>query len=194
MPWKRIAFFTLLAAEIAVLCLVAFLGKTGAVDGLVVRKGTASIDIANQSGPWGVLVVKQVVAPVPSWVVVRATQASALGAVLGVVRVPAGTSADLSISLDPAQGLVNLFDVSLVADRGRPAVFEPAATASAGGGGGMGGMGGGSSSAKGVAASSVAATQAPDKPFISGGKLVDVVVRETYRNGSPGFVQRVVER
>ena len=192
MPFKRLAFFAVLAAEIAVLCLVAFTGKAGSVDGIVVRKGAASIDIAEQTGPWNTFEVSKVVAPMQSWVVARSRVGNSAGVVLGATLVPAGTSTNVNIALDPKLAMVNTFVVSMLADRGRRGVLEPSAVAAAGGGGmGGGGMGGAQQSSQG-AGDSTPATPTADKPLISGGVPVAVTVRETFRNGAPGVVQRAV--
>ena len=173
------------------LSLVAFLGSGPSANGVVVRPGAASIEVADQSGPWGVLVVRKVVTPAPSWVVVQARQGNeTLGPVLGFAPVPAGTSSDVSVALDPKQGAVNTLVVSLLADRGRQGALEFSATGS-GGGGGMGGGGGGMASQGGAASTPTTATL--DKPLIAAGKPISAVLGETFRDGTPGNVHRVVQ-
>ena len=174
----------------AVLCLVTFVGRTGSADGIIVRPGAASLEIATQTGNWGTLIVSKAVAPVQSWVVAQA-QGSDGGpaSVLGYTPIPAGTSTGLSITLDPTQGAVNTLVVSIVADRGRRGAFEYSAGSASGGGGGMGG---GAPAAQGAEAS-VPATRSVDKPLVSGGVRVSVVVAETSRNGAPGVVTREVK-
>lgn len=189
LPSKRITFGAILVAEVAILCLLAFCGKSVPAGGLVVRPGGASIEVADQTGPWGVLVVKKVVAPAPSWVVVQAGRgAGGAGVVLGFTRVPAGTSADVSVALDPRQSSADTLVVSLLADRGKVGVFE-FTPSSSGGGAGMG-MGGQSSQG---GAGSASAGSSVDAPLIVEGKRISAVLGETFRSGTPGVVHRVVE-
>lgn len=187
LPWRWIGLAGLLVAEVAVLCLLAFWGSASAVSGLIVRPGSASIEIAEQTGPWGTLNVGRVVTPAPSWVVVQAAGPS--GTVLGHTRVPAGTSVGIIVNLDPRQATVNNLVVSLVGDRGGADVFE----FSGGNKSGSGGMGMSGPSPSGSAATTSAAN-APDLPLVAAGKRVSVVLRETYRSGAPGTVSRVVQR
>ena len=189
-PWKA-ALAVVLAVEIGVLCLLGFTAKSPTADGLVIRAGDASIQAAEQTGPWGTLVIKQVVTPTPSWVVVQAQGGGgASTTVVGYTHVPAGVSNDVTVSLDPAQALVNSVAVSLVADRGQPGVFEFSPSAGASGGGmGGGGMGGGAAA---QAGGSTDATISLDKPLLAQGKPVSIVLRETLRTGTPGIVRRSV--
>jgi hypothetical protein len=187
LPWKAITIATIIVAEVAVLCLVGLPVKASSVDGLIVRPGSASIEIADQTGPWGVLVVKRVVTPVRSWVVVQARRAKGQpGTVLGYTQVPAGTSTDIAVALDPRQSAANTLVVSVFADRGRAGVFEYVPPAS-GGGGGMG------MSAKPAqdGAAKASPTAEADKPLVANGNPVSAVVSETQRSGSPGTVSRV---
>lgn len=185
--WKFWAVSAVIVAEIAVLFLFAFLGRTGPADVLFARPGSASIQVEEQTGPWGVVAIKRVVAPAPSWVVVQARRPAGGGAVLGATPIPAGTSSNVSVALDPKQGAVNYLIVTLVVDRGQRGVLEFAGSGT-GGGGGMG-MGGASS-----AQASAPATQSVDKPLAVGDRPVSVVLRETSRIGVPGIVHRVATR
>jgi len=189
--WKSV-LAVVLAAEIVILCLVAVAQKSPSADGLVIRAGDASIKAAQQGAPWGLLVIQRVVTPVPSWVVVQARGTSRKSSsVLGYAEVPAGVSEGITIHLDPSQADINILVVSLLADRGKPGVFEftpaPAAVAGGGMGGGMGGGGGGQKSP-----TSADATPSVDKPLLAQGKPVSIVMQETYRSGTPGTVQRSV--
>lgn len=190
--WKRTAVIVAFVAEAAVLLYLGFGVQPPAVDGVVIRPGAASIRVAEQTGPWATFVVERVVTPVPSWVVVQARRglAGGVGTVMGYTRVPAGTSTDVVVALDPRQGVQNTFIVSLLADAGTPNVFEYSAPPASGGGGGM--MGGSSAPAQG-AAPSVEATQSIDKPLLAGGKGIWVVVIETMRTGFNGEVTRKVQ-
>lgn len=166
---------------------IAFGGQSIPADALIVRSGAASIHVPDQTGPWGTVTIDQVVTPAPSWVIVQAKRPDGAGPILGSARVPAGTSSNLAIALDPKQGAVNSLVVFLLADRGQQGVLEFSGTG-APGGGGMG-MGGGSSQG---AAGSAPATQSADKPLVAGGKRISVVVSEVSRVGVPGVVHRVV--
>lgn len=185
------AVVAIVIAEIAALGYLVSGANSASADGVIVRPGTAKIEIVQQTGDWGVLTVHRVVTPVAAWIVVQARQGNAggVGAVMGYAHVPAGTSTDVGVSLDPRQGLVNTVVVSLLADAGQSGVFEYSPPALSGGGGGM--MGGGSAPAQGDAASAPA-TPTIDKPLLAGGKIISVVVSETFRNGAPGTVTRVV--
>lgn len=175
--------------EAAVLLYLGFGSQSPAVDGVMVRPGSASIQVLDQSGPWGTFVVHRVVTPVPSWVVVQARRGTArgVGTVLGYTRVPAGTSTDVAVTLDPRQAVQNTFIVSLLSDGGTPGVFEYSAPPASGGGGGM--MGGAAAPAPGGVAS-VVATQPIDKPLLADGKGISVLVIETMRTGVNGQVTR----
>lgn len=184
-PWKPVALAAVLIGEVALLCVIAFWGRTPPSDVMFVRSGAASLQVEGQTGPWGLVAVKRVVTPVPSWVVVQVQRQDGQGAVLGSAAVPAGATSDLNIALDPKQGAVNSVAVVLLADRGRAGVLEFSGT-SAGGGGGMG-MGGSSQ-----AAASTPATKTADRPLFASGKRVAVVLAEVSRIGVPGIVRRVV--
>jgi hypothetical protein len=161
--------------------------KAGSVDGLIVRPGSATIELADQTGPWGVLVVKRVVTPVRSWVVVQARREKGKpGVVVGYTQVPAGTTTDIAVALDPRQGTANTLVVSIFADRGRAGVFEYVPPASGGGGS----MGMSTKPAQGDAATT-SPTALADKPLVANGNPVSAVISETQRSGSPGTVSRV---
>jgi hypothetical protein len=184
MPWARIGVGALLVGEVAVLCLLAFWGTSAASDGLIVRSGAASVVVADQTSPWGTLVVKRVVTPVPSWVVVQALQPYGdPGEVLGFVAVPAGTSTDVSVALDQRNAGVNTVIVSILADRGRPGILDY--TASSGGGS----MGGGGSQQSTVPTSPTASA---DKPLFAAGRRVSAVLAEKSRSAAPVVVERIV--
>lgn len=169
------------------MCLVGLTVKASPVDGLIVPSGSASIEIADQTGPWGVLVVKRVVTPVRSWVVVQDRRAKGKpGAVLGYTQVPAGTSTDIAVALDPRRSIANTLVVSIFGDRGRAGVFEYVPPASGGGAG----MGMPAKPARDGSAST-SPTALADKPLVADGNPVSAVVSETQRSGSPGTVSRV---
>ena len=189
---KRIAVGAIICAEVVVFGLVAPFAKGISTQGLIVRPGTAVVEVADQTGPWGVVAVDKVVTPVPSWVVVQSRQGrGGPGPVLGVVHVPAGTTTGVSVALDPKKGAVNTLVVSIFSDRGQAGVFEYTPPSSSGAGGMTGG---GGSGASGGGTASAPATATLDKPLFAGGKTVSVIVDETFRNGAPGIVHRVVER
>jgi hypothetical protein len=184
MPWGRIGVGALLLGEVAVLCFLGFGGTSVASDGLIVRSGAASIAVADQTGPWGTLVVKRVVTPVPSWVVVQAQQPYGdPGEVLGFAAVHAGTSTDVSVALDQRNAGVNTVIVSILADRGRPGVLDYSASS------GGGSMGGGGSQQSTVPTS---ATATADKPLFAAGRRVSAVLAEKSRSATPVVVERVV--
>jgi hypothetical protein len=185
MPWGRIGVGALLVGEVAVLCFLAFSGAGAVGDGLIVRSDAASIVVADQTGPWGTLVVKRVVTPVPSWVVVQALQPFGdPGEVLGFAAVPAGRSTDVSVALDQKNAAVNTVVVSLLVDRGRPGALDYSASDSgaAMGGGGSQQSGGGTASP----------TASADRPLYAAGRRVSAVLAEKSRSGAPNVVERVV--
>ena len=165
------------------------MGASTTAGGLVVRPGGASIDLADQSGPWGTVHVERVVTPVPSLVVVQAQQGAAgtPAAVVGYAAVPAGTTSNVDIALDPRQGAVNTLVVTLLADRGRTGVLEFTPAVSGGGGG----MGMAAQPSQGGAAGAATSAGA-DKPLVAGGALVSATLLETFRSGTPGIVRRSV--
>lgn len=172
---KQVAVAAVLVAEVAVLLAAVMFADKTPEGSLVVRASDASVRVSPQSGPWGNLLVQQVVAPVPSWLVVQSERARGVpGEVLGYTAVPAGTTPNVEVDLSASRTMPNTLRVSLVADKGRAGSFEyyPAT----GGGGGM--MGAGSQSSDGSAT-----PVSLDKPLAASGKPVAVIVTETYRDG-----------
>jgi hypothetical protein len=93
--------------------------------GVVVAHGGASIEATDQLGVQGALTVDRVVAPDASWVAVYNKGMGGMPSTrVGLVRVPAGESRDISIPLDTSVRLTESVMIVLVADRGTSSVFE----------------------------------------------------------------------
>lgn len=116
-------------AAVAVLGLAAFavlnLSTPAAMSGVVVKEGTASVRVVDQFGAHDSILVSEVTAPDESWLVAyRVGMEGMPGALLGYVRVSAGTSTDVTIPIDPAIRLTPVAVISLNADRGVRGRFE----------------------------------------------------------------------
>jgi hypothetical protein len=93
--------------------------------GVVVAHGGASIEATDQLGVQGALKIERVVAPDASWVAVYNKGMGGMPSTrVGLVRVPAGVSRDVSVPLDTSVRLTEYVMVVLQADRGTPSVFE----------------------------------------------------------------------
>jgi hypothetical protein len=190
LSWPRVAVAAVIAAELVTFGVIAVRGAGTSVDGIIVGSRSVAIDIAPQTSAWDAFVVKRIVTPIPSWVVVQVREGvnGTPGRILGRRLVPAGTSRDVRFSLDSSKGLVNTFLVTLMADAGKPGVFEYRAPV-----GGSSGMMGAAPAPSAAPSASVAATATPDKPLVAAGAYVSVAVDETVWNGGPEDVHRVPE-
>jgi hypothetical protein len=133
------------AVEVALLAALTYAGSGSAMAGIVVRRGAALVEADNQSGVMGSVRVVRVVAPSPSWVVVRLDDNGAPGMPIGKRLVRAGTITAFDIKLDGMGALSDVVWVSLFADGGKPGAFE---------------------------ANMADMTASPDKPFVVDGREV----------------------
>ena len=121
---KRLAFAGVVAVEIVLLAALTYAGAGSPMAGIVVRRGAALVEADNQTGVMGTVRVVRIVAPSPSWVVVRLDADGAPGMPVGLLRVPAGTTTAANVKLDSMGDLTPVLWVSLFADDGRRGVFE----------------------------------------------------------------------
>lgn len=116
--------------SVAIVAVAAFYLLRGAdadapMSGIVIRAGEAAVTSHDQFGASDSLVVDTVTAPGPAWLVAyRAGMEGMAGAMLGYVAVPAGTSRNVTIPIDPSIRLTTLAIIVLNADRGVPGRFE----------------------------------------------------------------------
>jgi hypothetical protein len=118
------ALVAVAAAEAVVLAALTYAGSGYPMAGIVVRRGAALVEADNQSGVMDAIRVVRVVAPSPSWVVVRLDADGAPGMPVGRAHVPAGTTTALEVKLDAMGDLTPVLWVSLFADGGRSDAFE----------------------------------------------------------------------
>lgn len=91
--------------------------------GIPTAAGTAAIEVADQPGVQGELLVARAVAPAGAWIVVHLDDDGAPGARVGLLHIPAGESNNVAVSLDPLPLTETLF-VAIHADAGTPDVFD----------------------------------------------------------------------
>lgn len=91
--------------------------------GVKVGEGEAAIELADQPGATTSLTVKSATSPTGAWLVVHLDDEGAPGARVGLQPIPAGTSTDVAVELDPLALTDTLF-VAVHADRGETGVFE----------------------------------------------------------------------
>jgi hypothetical protein len=95
------------------------------MSGLAVPSGSAALDVTDQTGFTDTVVVRSAVAPVDAWLVVQTVGADGLpGMPLGVRRLPAGRSAELTVPVTIMGRAPTVLYVSLFADRGVVGTFE----------------------------------------------------------------------
>ena len=121
---KRIMLAGVVALEIALLAGLTQAGTGSPMAGIVVARGAALVEADNQSGVMDSIRVVRVVAPAPSWVVIRLDASGAPGMPVGRMRVPAGTSTAFDVPLKAMGDLTPVVWVSVFADAGRPGSFE----------------------------------------------------------------------
>jgi len=92
--------------------------------GVKAAAGTAAVEAADQLGVTGTLVVKSASAPTGAWVVVHVNDNGMPGERLGYTQIPAGTSTDVKVALDPKITLPDSVLVAVHADRGTLSTFE----------------------------------------------------------------------
>lgn len=103
--------------EVAVVVAVREFGYTTPV-------GTASISVAAQSVTDSLLVVDEAVSPEPAWIVVHLDNNGAPGARVGLLHIPAGTTANVVVQLDASKALTEQLFVAVHADRPTIGMFE----------------------------------------------------------------------
>ena len=86
--------------------------------------GEASITATDQPGAKGAIIVAQAVAPTGAWLVVHLDDNGAPGKRVGFQQIAAGTSANVSVALDPAIALTDKLLVAVHADRGVAGTLE----------------------------------------------------------------------
>lgn len=91
--------------------------------GVKTDAGTAAIEVDAQPGARESLTVKRALSPADAWIVVHLDDDGAPGARVGLLRIPAGETLDVSVALDPLPLTDKLF-VAIHADRGEADVFE----------------------------------------------------------------------
>lgn len=91
--------------------------------GVKADEGAAAIEVADQPGAKGTLVVARAVAPTGAWIVVHADADGAPGGRVGLAHIPAGESTDVTVELYPVPLTGTLF-VAVHADRGEADLFE----------------------------------------------------------------------
>jgi hypothetical protein len=91
--------------------------------GVVVARGAASLNVADQPGASGSIIVDSLVAPGPSWIVVHLDMDGKPGDRVGVLAVPAGSSTKLTVPIENVT-LTDKLIVALHADRGVAGTFD----------------------------------------------------------------------
>ncbi len=91
--------------------------------GVKVGEGEAAIELADQPGATKSVTVKSATAPTGAWLVVHLDDDGAPGQRVGLQPIPAGTSTDVTVALEPLPLTDTLF-VAVHADRGEADVFE----------------------------------------------------------------------
>ncbi len=124
-PWTRaFGVAAVVVVEAALLAALTYAGSGAPMAGIVVARGVALVEADNQSGVMDSVRVVRVVAPAPSWVVVRSDAAGQPGMPVGKVRIPAGTTTGFDVKLDSMGDLTPVLWVSLFADGGRLGTYE----------------------------------------------------------------------
>jgi len=91
--------------------------------GVKADAGTAAIEASDQPGATDSIAVKSATAPTGAWIVVHLDDDGAPGQRVGLRHIPAGTSIDVEVPLEPLALTDRLF-VAVHADRETPDVFE----------------------------------------------------------------------
>jgi len=94
------------------------------VMGYVTAEGTASISAADQSAASGSVVIASVVTPEDAFVVVHQSVDGKPGKRLGYTWVPAGTSTNVVVKLDPGVEVTADLIAAVHGDRGEPGELE----------------------------------------------------------------------
>jgi len=91
--------------------------------GVKADAGEAAIEVADQPGAAGSLLVQSATAPAGAWIVVHLDDDGAPGQRVGLQQIPAGTSSDVAVRLEPLPLTDQLF-VAVHADRETAGTFE----------------------------------------------------------------------
>lgn len=122
----------LIIAGVVVLAIIAAgaaawsysLSRTPApMTGIVTTAAESGFEVVDQPGATSLLVTA-VRVPRPSWVVVHLNEGGKPGPRVGLQHVPAGTSTEVRMPLDPAADYAGGVLVALHADFGTPDVFD----------------------------------------------------------------------
>lgn len=92
--------------------------------GVKAKQGEAGIEVSDQPGVAGTLVIDRALAPTGAWVVVHLNDDGMPGKRVGVTQIPAGDNAQVLVTLDPAIELTDSLLVAIHADRGIAGTFE----------------------------------------------------------------------
>jgi hypothetical protein len=123
--WKPILVACILVAEVAVLGWVVWSAQSQPMSGVMVRSAEAGITLSDQHGVIHSIKVDSVTSPVRGWLIVQAEWNQGFrNMVLGSAAVPAGTSRNVVIDLDPTVALPGRILVSLLADKGTVGKLE----------------------------------------------------------------------
>lgn len=91
--------------------------------GVETSAGMASIEASEQMGATNELTIGSVTAPTDAWVVVHLEKDGGPGGRVGLLHIPAGTSRDLTVALEPLPLTANLL-VAVHADKADPGLFN----------------------------------------------------------------------
>ena len=98
-------------------------GGAGKMIGVVATPKVASVEVMDQPGATGSLMVKSVKVPGPSWIAVHLDDNGMPGKRIGLQAVPAGESSDVAVKIDDVT-LTDKLIVAVHADRGIIGTFE----------------------------------------------------------------------
>jgi len=97
--------------------------KAGDMVGVVAAKKAAAIEVMDQPGAKGSIMVARVLAPGQSWIAVHLDDNGMPGDRIGLQAVPVGESTDIEVKIDDVK-LTDKLIVALHADRGIVGTFE----------------------------------------------------------------------
>lgn len=143
--WRTALAYGGLSAAVALVTGAALLSYTvtrngQSMSGVIVDYDEAALEVANQPGTASTLKIHRVVAPGPSWIVVKQVTMGATrgmmskpdpnakpaptARVLAIVAVNAGEVRDVIVRLEPGVPLTQMLSVVLHADRGVVGAYE----------------------------------------------------------------------
>jgi hypothetical protein len=91
--------------------------------GIVVSRSNAALEIKDQPGSTGTIIVDSVTVPGPSWIVVHIDMDGKPGPRIGLLAIPAGTSTGVVVPIDMAD-VTDKVIVALHADHGVAGTFD----------------------------------------------------------------------